>query len=135
MKSVHIIGVPLDLGGNRRGVDMGPSAFRLAGLGERMTALGCAVVDKGDLPAPIPETQDERDEKKKYIREIAKVCQKLYQTSLASLEDGAMPLVLGGDHSIGAGSVAATADWAKKAKNLPIGLLWVDAHGDMNTPG
>src|SRR5512142_176293 len=134
MKPVHIIGVPLDLGGNRRGVDMGPSAFRIAGLGERIARLGYTIADKGDLPAPIPETRDERDEKKKYIREIAKVCQKLYQTSLTSLEEGAMPLVLGGDHSIGAGSVAATADWARKTHNLPIGLLWIDAHGDMNTP-
>ena len=134
MKPVHIIGVPLDLGGNRRGVDMGPSAFRIAGIGERIAKLGYSVSDKGDLPAPIPETQNERDEKKKYIRDIAKVCQKLYQTSLASLDEGAMPLVLGGDHSLGAGSVAATSDWAKKTKGLPIGLLWIDAHGDMNTP-
>jgi arginase len=134
MRPVHIIGVPLDLGGNRRGVDMGPSAFRSAGLGERVAALGYTVVDKGDLPAPIPETQEQRDERKKYIREIAKVCQKLYQVSLASLTEGAFPLVLGGDHSLGAGSVAAAADWAKLAKDLPIGLLWIDAHGDMNTP-
>jgi len=133
-KTVHIIGVPLDLGGNRRGVDMGPSAFRIAGLGERIGALGHAVVDKGDLAAPIPETQELRDEHKKYIREIAKVCQKLYQISLAALEDGAMPIVLGGDHSVAAGSVAAVADWARNRRNLPIGLLWVDAHGDMNTP-
>jgi arginase len=131
---VHLIGVPLDLGGNRRGVDMGPSAFRIANLRERIAGLGHAVVDKGDLPAPIPETQEARDERKKYIRDIAKVCQKLYQTSLASLEEGAMPLVLGGDHSIAAGSVAAAADWAKRSRGLPIGLLWVDAHGDMNTP-
>jgi arginase len=134
MRSVHIIGVPLDLGGGRRGVDMGPSAFRIAGLGERVSALGCTVVDKGDLPAPIPETQELRDERKKYIGEIAKVCQKVYQTSLASLDAGALPLVLGGDHSLGAGSVAAAAEWAKSTKSLPIGLLWVDAHGDMNTP-
>jgi arginase len=134
MRPVHIIGVPLDLGGNRRGVDMGPSAFRSAGLGEQVAALGYTVVDKGDLPAPIPETQELRDERKKYIREIAKVCQKLYQASLASLTEGAFPLVLGGDHSLGAGSVAAAADWAKQAKDLPIGLLWIDAHGDMNTP-
>ena len=133
-RPLHIIGVPLDLGGNRRGVDMGPSAFRSAGLGERVAALGYTVVDKGDLPAPIPETQEQRDERKKYIREIAKVCQKLYQISLASLTEGAFPLVLGGDHSLGAGSVAAAADWAKQAKGLPIGLLWIDAHGDMNTP-
>jgi len=134
MRPVHIIGVPLDLGGNRRGVDMGPSAFRSAGLGEQVAALGYTVVDKGDLPAPIPETQEQRDERKKYIREIAKVCQRLYQSSLASLTGGAFPLVLGGDHSLGAGSVAAAADWAKQAKDLPIGLLWIDAHGDMNTP-
>jgi arginase len=134
MRLVHLIGVPLDLGGNRRGVDMGPSAFRIAGLGERMAALGCTVVDKGDLPTPIPETRAPRDEHKKYIRDIAKVCLKLYQTALMSLEEGAMPLVLGGDHSLGAGSVAAAAMWARTAKDLPIGLLWVDAHADMNTP-
>jgi len=134
IKSVHIIGVPLDLGGGRRGVDMGPSAFRIAGLGERIAALGFTVVDKGDLPAPIPETQELRDERKKYIRDIAKVCQKLYQSALQSLDEGAMPLVLGGDHSLAAGSVAAAADWAKRTRDLPMGLLWVDAHGDMNTP-
>jgi len=134
MKPVHIIGVPLDLGGNRRGVDMGPSAFRIAGLGERIASLGYAVVDKGDLPAPIPETQEQRDERKKYIRDIAKVCQKLFQIADGSLDEGAMPLVLGGDHSIGAGSVAAAASWARRTRDLPIGLLWVDAHGDMNTP-
>ena len=133
-RPVHIIGVPLDLGGGRRGVDMGPSAFRIAGLGDRLAALGYTIVDKGDLVAPIPETQRQRDERKKYIGDIAKVCQKLYQMSLASLEEGAMPLVLGGDHSLAAGSVAGSAEWAKRNQTLPIGLLWVDAHGDMNTP-
>jgi len=133
-KPVHIIGVPLDLGAGRRGVDMGPSAFRIAGLGERIARLGYVVVDKGDIMAPIPETKSPRDERKKYIREIAKVCQKLYETSLQSLIDGATPLVLGGDHSIGAGSVAAAAVWARRVHNKPIGVLWVDAHGDMNTP-
>jgi arginase len=134
MKSVHIIGVPLDLGGGRRGVDMGPSAFRIAGLGERLAALGYSVVDKGDLPTPIPETQELRDEHKKYIRDIAKVCQKVYQTALGSFGEDAMPVVLGGDHSLGAGSVAAAAEWGRTSKQLPIGLLWIDAHGDMNTP-
>jgi arginase len=134
MRVVHLIGVPLDLGGGRRGVDMGPSAFRIAGLSEQLTALGCTILDKGDLPAPIPETQELRDEHKKYIRDIAKVCQKVYQTALSSLDEGAMPIVLGGDHSLAAGSVAAAAEWAKRTKDLPIGLLWVDAHGDMNTP-
>jgi arginase len=131
---VHIIGVPLDLGAGRRGVDMGPSAFRIAGLGDRLAALGYTIVDKGDLAAPIPETQKQRDERKKYINDIAKVCQKLYQTTLASLDEGAMPIVLGGDHSLATGSVAAAAEWARKSKSLPMGLLWVDAHGDMNTP-
>jgi len=126
--------VPLDLGGGRRGVDMGPSAFRIAGLGEQLAALGYSVVDKGDLPTPIPETQELRDEHKKYIRDIAKVCLKLYQTALGSFDEGAMPVVLGGDHSLGAGSVAAAAEWGRRSKQLPIGLLWVDAHGDMNTP-
>jgi len=134
VKAVHIIGVPLDLGGNRRGVDMGPSALRIAGLGERITALGRSLVDKGDLPTPIPETQELRDEHKKYIRDIAKVCQKLYQTALSSLDEGAMPIVLGGDHSLAAGSAAAAAEWAKNTRELPLGLLWIDAHGDMNTP-
>jgi arginase len=133
MRPVHIIGVPLDLGGGRRGVDMGPSALRIAGLGERLASLGCAVVDKGDLPAPIPETQQPRDARKRYVRDIAKVCQKLYQTALASFDEGAMPLVIGGDHSLAAGSVAAAAEFARR-QGKPLGLIWVDAHGDMNTP-
>src|SRR3954447_8703834 len=132
-RAVHIIGVSLDLGGNRRGVDMGPSAFRIAGLGERLAALGIPVVDAGDLVAPIPEGKSEGDPSKKYIRDIARVCEKLYKTSLAVLEKGAIPLVLGGDHSLAAGSVAATSDYLRRdAKS--VGLIWVDAHGDMNTP-
>lgn len=134
MKPVHIIGVPLDLGGNRRGVDMGPSALRIAGVGERLAALGCAVVDKGDVTAPIRETREQRDERKKYIGDIAQVCRELYEAALGSLAEGAVPLVLGGDHSLAAGSAAASAAWAKETRNLPIGLIWVDAHGDMNTP-
>ena len=133
MKTVHIIGVPLDLGGGRRGVDMGPSAFRIAGLGERIGALGYTVVDKGDLPAPIPETQELRDERKKYIRDIARVCTRLYQSALASHVAGALPIVLGGDHSLAAGSVSASAEMARR-EDKPLGLIWVDAHGDMNTP-
>lgn len=134
MKSVHIIGVPLDLGGGRRGVDMGPSAFRIAGLGDQIAGLGYAVVDKGDLPAPIPETRKPENAKKRYAKEIGKVCQKLYDAALKSLEEGALPLVLGGDHSLAAGSVAASATWVKATHQKPVGLIWVDAHGDMNTP-
>ena len=133
VQPVHIIGVPLDLGGGRRGVDMGPSALRIAGLGERLAALGYAVVDKGDLTVPIPETQRPGDERKRYIRDIARVCNRLYQTAYAALEAGAVPLVLGGDHSVAAGSVAASAAYARQ-RGASIGLIWVDAHGDMNTP-
>jgi arginase len=130
---VHIIGVSLDLGGNRRGVDMGPSAFRIAGLAERLASLGIPVVDEGDLVAPSPEIKSFGDPRKKYIREIARVCERLYKSALGVLEKGGLPLVLGGDHSLASGSVAATADFLRR-ENRPLGLIWVDAHGDMNTP-
>jgi len=132
-RTVHVHGVPLDLGGGRRGVDMGPSAVRIAGIGERLAQMGCVVLDKGDLAAPIPETQVARDPQKKYIREIARVCTKLYQQVYQTLTEGALPIVLGGDHSLAAGSVGAAADFAA-ANGRQIGLLWIDAHGDMHTP-
>ncbi len=133
-RAVHIIGVPLDLGGNRRGTDMGPSALRIAGLAEQIQKLGIVVGDKGDVSSPIPEEKGSGDPRKKYVKDIARVCQKLYQTSLASFNDGAMPIVLGGDHSLGAGSVAAAATHMRKT-GKPLGLIWVDAHADMNNPG
>jgi arginase len=133
LRTVHILGVPLDLGGGRRGVDMGPSAVRIAGLGERLAGLGSVVIDKGNLDAPIPETRAARDPKKKYIREIARVCQRLYLQVYQAHEEDALPIVLGGDHSLAAGSVGASADFAA-AQGTEIGLLWIDAHGDMNTP-
>ena len=134
MKTVHIIGVPLDLGGARRGVDMGPSAFRIAGLSDRLSELGYAISDQGDLPSPIPETAVAVDPTKKYINEIAGVCRSLYDVALRSHEADALPLVLGGDHSLAAGSVAASADYVRRVTSYPLGLIWVDAHGDMNTP-
>jgi len=134
MKAVHLIGVPLDLGAGRRGVDMGPSAFRIAGILDQIAALGRSAIDKRDLPTPIPETQRPAEKQKKYVRDIAKVCQRLYDRALKSLDEGALPLVLGGDHSLAAGSVAASADWIRRSSSKPLGLIWVDAHGDMNTP-
>jgi arginase len=128
-----LIGVPLDLGAGRRGVDMGPSAVRIAGLGERLAGIGRQVVDRGDLMTPIPETRVARDPQKKYIRDIARVCQRLYQYVEHSLAEGALPIVIGGDHSLAAGSAGASADFAAERKR-EIGLLWIDAHGDMNTP-
>src|SRR5207244_663866 len=95
MPPVHIIGVSLDLGGNRRGVDMGPSAFRIGGLAERLTALGITVVDEGDLVAPIPEIKSLGDPSKKYIREIARVVQKLYKAALGDVAPKVTP-----DHTV-----------------------------------
>ena len=132
-KPVHLIGVPLDLGGNRRGTDMGPSALRIAGLGEQLTRLGLTVLDKGDIVTPNPETKGAGDVHKRYIKDIARVCQKLLQSSLASFEEGALPIVLGGDHSLGAGSVGAAAAYCRKHGGK-VGVIWVDAHGDMNRP-
>src|SRR5688572_29668038 len=114
MRTVHLIGAPLDLGGNRRGTDMGPSAFRIAGIADHLSSLGLTVVDKGDIPTPIPEIKGPGDPHKRYVRDIVKVCQRLYSTALASLDAGAIPIVLGGDHSLGAGSVAATAAYVKR---------------------
>jgi arginase len=132
MPAIHLIGVPLDLGAGRRGVDMGPSALRVAGLAERIAALGHDVVDEGNLPTPSREI-DAGDRTKKYAREIGLVCQRLYEASLAALTLGAIPVVLGGDHSLAAGSVAAASEHARRA-GQPLGLIWLDAHGDMNTP-
>lgn len=112
---------------------MGPSAFRIAGIGEQLTRLGRTVVDKGDIVTPIPELKGPGDVRKRYVKDIARVCQKLFQTSLASLHEGALPIVLGGDHSLGAGSVAASAAY-QRTLGQSLGLIWVDAHGDMNRP-
>jgi arginase len=133
MRAIHLIGVPLDLGAGRRGVDMGPSAVRVAGLAGRIAALGHPVVDRGDLAIPSRELADEGDRGKKYAGAIASVCQTLRDLSVAALDEGGLPLVLGGDHSLAAGSVAASAERARRA-GQPLGLVWIDAHGDMNTP-
>ena len=133
MSRVGIIGVPLDLGGGRRGVDMGPSAVRIAGLGDRLAALGHEVRDLGDLATPNQETIAPGDPRQRYLAEIARVCHSLHDTSRDLLLDGGTPVVLGGDHSLGAGSVAASASFARR-DGRPLGLIWVDAHGDMNTP-
>ena len=134
MQPVHLIGAPLDLGGGRRGVDMGPSALRIAGLGEQIAALGRATMDRGNVAAPIRELAREGDVRKKYIEDIAAVCRRVHAMARASLDAGALPVVLGGDHSVAAGSVAASADAVRARTGKPLGVIWVDAHGDMNTP-
>jgi arginase len=133
MAQVHLIGVPLDLGGGRRGVDMGPSAVRIAGIAERLTALGHRVQDRGDIVTPIPETRQEGDPARRYVREIRDVCEALYAQALDSHSSGAFPIVIGGDHSLAAGSVAASAAHTRRQEQR-LGLIWIDAHADMNTP-
>jgi arginase len=133
MKIVDIVGVPLDLGAGRRGVDMGPSGFRIADVAARIRALGLAVNDRGDIPVPIPEVVEARDDRARYAVEIGGACEALYRRVRDSLRAGHLPLTLGGDHSLAAGSIAGTAAAMREA-GRDFGVLWVDAHADMNTP-
>jgi arginase len=132
-EKIRIIGVPMDLGASRRGVDMGPSAVRVAGLNARLKQLGRQVEDVGNVPVPQPEEQPYGEKKARYLGEIAETCKTLSEFVQKALDEDSFPLVLGGDHSIAAGTVAgAAAHFHKKSKR--IGLIWLDAHGDMNTP-
>ncbi|MBI3459659.1 arginase, partial [Candidatus Acetothermia bacterium] len=132
-KKIRLVGVPLDLGGGRRGVDMGPSALRIAGLSSRLQQLGYDVDDEGNIDVPELETKTPGNPKAKYLTEISVACRKLYKIVRASVRDGSVPLVLGGDHSLAVGSIGAVAD-ALAAQGRQLGVLWIDAHGDMNTP-
>jgi arginase len=129
---VALIGVPLDLGAGRRGVDMGPSAFRVAGLEEKIRALGHEVKDRGDLPVKIQETQGPGDARLKYLKEIKEVCEHLRDTVREALGKGSVPVVLGGDHSIAMGTIAGVAGHLH-ARKEKVGLVWIDAHADCNT--
>jgi arginase len=132
--AVAIIGAPLDLGAGRRGVDMGPSAVRVAGLGGRLTALGYEVTDLGNVPVAQPESVDDPGPgDAKYLPQIAACCERLGQLVAQALSDGKTPLVLGGDHSIAAGTVAGVSRFFRDS-GRKIGLVWMDAHADMNTP-
>jgi arginase len=133
MRKIKIIGVPLDLGQERRGVDMGPSALRFAGLNARIQALGYEVKDAGNLEVPMRETHPPGSQHAKYLTEIAASCKRQAHAVCQALRAGFMPLVLGGDHSIGIGTVAGVADYYRR-KAKKIGLIWIDAHSDMNTP-
>ncbi|HET9219180.1 MAG TPA: arginase [Terriglobia bacterium] len=133
MSKISILGVPMDLGADRRGVDMGPSALRYADLNEHLVELGHEVEDLGDLAVIIPETQHYGDPQAKYLKEIADACRHLAELTLGIYEKGRTPLVLGGDHSIAVGTVSGMAEGFRR-QNLKLGLLWFDAHADMNTP-
>jgi arginase len=129
---VALIGVPLDLGAGRRGVDMGPSAMRVAEVHARVAALGYDVRDCGDLPVKIRETQGPGDPRLKYLKEILEVCVQLRELVAEQLEAGAMPVVLGGDHSLAMGSIAGLSRHYRK-RQQEVGLIWFDAHADANT--
>ena len=131
--AVAVLSVSMDLGAGRRGVDMGPSAMRIAGLTPMLAGLGYEVHEAGTVTASGPETTDAGDSRARYLPEIADVCRRTYETVRKSLDERALPVVLGGDHSLSIGSVAAVAAHYG-ASNESIGVLWVDAHTDMNTP-
>jgi len=132
-QKIRIIGVPMDLGQSRRGVDMGPSALRGAGLQARIKQLGLQVEDMGNLSVKQPEEMPVGEKRAKYLQEIAETCQDIASTVDKSIGEGFLPLVLGGDHSIAAGVAAGVSSFFRKEKKQ-IGYLWLDAHGDMNTP-
>jgi arginase len=130
---IAIIGAPLDLGAGRRGVDMGPSAMRVANINKRVASLGYDVEDLGNVPVEQPESLPEGPRHAKYLPQIAATCQRLATMVEEVAEEGKTPLVMGGDHSIAIGTVAGMARYFRKKKKR-LGLLWVDAHADMNTP-
>jgi arginase len=132
-QKIRIIGVPMDLGASRRGVDMGPSALRVAGLQARIKQLGHQVEDIGNISVKQPEEMSYGEKRAKYIAEITDACKDLATTVQKSLDDGHLPLVLGGDHSIAAGSISGVAAYFRKEKKS-VGCIWLDAHSDMNTP-
>ena len=132
-RTIRILGVPLDMGASRRGVDMGPSAMRVAGLEARLEALGHHVTDGGNIRVEVAETRASGDRNAHYLSEIAETCARTAEAVMAALEAGETPLVLGGDHSIAAGSVSGVAEFYRR-RGQKIGVLWIDAHSDINTP-
>src|SRR6201993_3642296 len=131
-RKIRVIGVPLDLGQSRRGVDMGPSAVRVAGLEARLEALGHIVEDAGNVAVAIAEQKKEGDPHAKYLKEITATCTKHAELVFKTLEVGKVPIVLGGDHSVAAGTVAGVAEFYRR-QHQKIGLIWIDAHSDINT--
>ena len=132
-RKIRVIGVPLDLGASRRGVDMGPSAVRVAGLEARLEALGHQVTDGGNIRVEIAETQNFGSANARFLKQIAETCTRTAEAVLASLEDGMTPLVLGGDHSLAAGTISGVAEFYRRQQQM-IGVIWIDAHSDINTP-
>jgi arginase len=125
--SIRIIGVPMDLGQSRRGVDMGPSALRYAGLSHRLRKLGHVVEDIGNIQVPVRDTLPEEGGMA-FLPAVVRACELIYEQGKKAVADGCIPLFIGGDHSIAAGTIGGVTH------NGPCGVLWIDAHGDFNTP-
>jgi arginase len=132
-RALGILGVPIDLGASRRGVDMGPSAVRVAGLDTRLTALGHTVADSGNIAVEIAETRHFGSRNAHFLDEIADTCTRSASAVLDILASGRTPLVLGGDHSMAVGTVSGVSEFYRR-QGQQIGLLWLDAHSDINTP-
>jgi arginase len=128
-RTVAVIGAGLDLGAGRRGVDMGPSAIRYAGLAARLSAIGLDVADSGDIPSPVPEAIEAGEGNAHYLRAILMACELVAERVAGASSRGQLPLVLGGDHSIAMGTLGGMA-----AARGAGGVLWIDAHGDLNRP-
>jgi len=131
-ENVSIIGFPMDLGADRRGVDMGPSALRIAGLQSKLETLGYKVFDNGDIKIEIMEKQKIKNPQLKYLDEIVKTSKLLSGKVEKVLDKGDFPLCLGGDHSMALGTISGIASYCNKNK-LKLGVIWIDAHSDMNT--
>lgn len=134
-KRIALIGAPVDLGAGRRGVDMGPSAIRYAGLKSRLLALGFEVIDKGNIAAPMAEQIDtpSPDEKLRYLEPLVDFFRRLATKVSEAVECGELPVVLGGDHSLALGSINGASLSSTPNKHRELGVLWIDAHGDFNT--
>jgi arginase len=132
-RKIRVIGVPLDLGQSRRGVDMGPSAVRVAGLEAKLEALGHEVQDGGNVGVSLPETKAEGHPSAKYLKEITATCTEYADLVIEALEAGETPFGIGGDHSMAAGSVSGVSEFYRR-RGEKIGLIWLDAHSDINTP-
>ncbi|MGH2708946.1 MAG: arginase [Actinomycetota bacterium] len=130
---IHVLGVPMDLGSGRRGVDMGPSAIRIAGLADRLLELGHKVADDGDIDIKNMEELKVGDVRARYAGEIARASRVVAGKVDRIMDRGHFPLVLGGDHSIAVGTVSGIAAFCRR-KGKKLGMLWIDAHGDINTP-
>jgi arginase len=131
--NIHVLGVPMDLGSGRRGVDMGPSAIRIAGLHAKLTELNHRVVDEGDLDIKNMEEIRVGDSRARYLKEITRASRVLSARVVKIMAKGHFPLVLGGDHAIAVGTISGIAAHCRRVRKK-LGLLWIDAHGDINTP-